>query len=414
VTVTAPGQSARLLQPGGDDSWKPMARADAYYKEHANRDLYGVFFDEKVKFQYPPSALFFWDLFPASLYGGEGSVGNGGALRTVLTAATLAAVLLTIAASTWILMLGLRHAGLDPRHGGTTSRLGTIAVIAIAFLLGLTYYPLNKAHSGGQIQVFLDLLVAAALLAHMKGARATAGICIGVCSLAKPQYVIVLVSGLLRRNWRLALPMAAVGALGLAAAVMAFGFHNHLRYVEVLGDISSHGETYWPNQSVNGLMNRLLGNGKAETFSMDSFPPYHPVVYYTTLVSSAIILIVSLWPGRLRRSHPGGNIVDLALALMAATMASPVAWEHHYGTFLPIFAVMLPVLMRERPAGAWTGPLLLVSYVAMANVVRLPERMFWNPWRGLAGSHLFFGALILLALCIAVRRGMLKQTQSVA
>jgi alpha-1,2-mannosyltransferase len=403
VSVTAAGQAMRLLQPGGDDSWKPMARADAYSKANPNQDIYGVFFEDKVKFQYPPSALFLWRVLPASLYTGPGSVRAATPLRAWLAVSTLAAALLTVAASIWIFRLGLL--GL-PGHWGERRlrRAHLVTLIGVGFLLGLTYYPLNKAHSGGQIQIFLGLLIAASLLAHVKGRAGTAGACLGLCCLVKPQYAIVLASAILLRHWRFALPMAGVGALGIVGAVVVFGFDNHLRYLDVLRDLSNHGETYWPNQSVNGLMNRLLGNGVAETFNMAGFPPYHRVVYFATLVSSVAMVVVSLWAYSRRDGCRSHDTLWLAIAVMAATMASPIAWEHHYGAFLPVFAMATPLLLREQPVGRWTGLLLLASYLAMANVIRTPERIFWNPWRGLAGSHLFFGALILLALCIATRR----------
>jgi hypothetical protein len=91
------------------------------------------------------------------------------------------------------------------------------------------------------------------------------------------------------------------------------------------------------------------------------------------------------------------------LAIAAFTMGSPVAWEHHYGVFLPIFAAALPGLLRTRPLGRATGILFAISYVAIANVMQRPRHYFWNPWFGLLASHLFFGSLLLFALLLALR-----------
>ena len=53
------------------------------------------------------------------------------------------------------------------------------------------------------------------------------------------------------------------------------------------------------------------------------------------LLSSVAILVLAFVPwGALRR--PLDANFDLSAVLAAATMASPVAWEHHYGVFLPI------------------------------------------------------------------------------
>ncbi|NJM34648.1 MAG: hypothetical protein HC850_07990 [Rhodomicrobium sp.] len=53
-------QSADVLAAkSGDDSWGPMAAALAYLEEPGEKPLYSaVFFDQGIKFQYPPSALF--------------------------------------------------------------------------------------------------------------------------------------------------------------------------------------------------------------------------------------------------------------------------------------------------------------------------------------------------------------------
>ncbi len=84
--------------------------------------------------------------------------------------------------------------------------------------------------------------------------------------------------------------------------------------------------------------------------------------------------------------------------MLAVTIASPIAWEHHYGIMFPIFALMLPACVRVQPWGAWTIPLFGVGYI-------LVSEDFTNVTARLADSHLnvlqsslFFGALIILAL----------------
>jgi len=89
--------------------------------------------------------------------------------------------------------------------------------------------------------------------------------------------------------------------------------------------------------------------------------------------------------------------------LVASTMASPIAWHHHYGIFVPMFATALPALMYVRPLGRATAPLFLLSYVAIANCMPNPEGLFWSRWLGLAGSHVFFGGLIFFGLLLALR-----------
>ena len=200
--------------------------------------------------------------------------------------------------------------------------------------------------------------------------------------------------------------------LGTAAALVRFGLADHLQYLEVLRTISRSGEAYYPNQSVNGVMNRVLGNGAPAEFSPE-FAPYHPVVYFTTLVSSLLILALALRPWRLRQTAAGGH-VGLLLAVVAATMASPVAWQHHYGALLPVFAAAVPDLIRFRPLGRLTGPLFACSYLAAASTIVDPNPLEFKealarPWVGLVSSHLFFGGLLLFALLLALRSAAERQ-----
>jgi hypothetical protein len=188
-----------------------------------------------------------------------------------------------------------------------------------------------------------------------------------------------------------------VGA-GLTAAMIRYGLQNHLEYFKVLRFIARHGEAYWPNQSVNGLLNRLLDNGDPLRFDRYSFPPYHAIVYFGTLLSSLAIIVIALWPTRGRPVDP----LDLAIALLGATLAAPVAWEHHFGILLPIFALVTPIVLL-RSGSKPRVLLLLASYLMVANALLRPAWLLADPVRELLASHLFFGALLLFAILVGAR-----------
>jgi hypothetical protein len=94
-----------------------------------------------------------------------------------------------------------------------------------------------------------------------------------------------------------------------------------------------------------------------------------------------------------------GRPIDLALMICAATLASPIAWEHHYGAFFPVFALALPIAL----AIGRSGILLLISYELVANEMLRPPIMFANRWVGLLGSHIFAGALLLFGFLLWAR-----------
>jgi len=188
----------------------------------------------------------------------------------------------------------------------------------------------------------------------------------------------------------------------LGVSVLRFGLEHHLDYLSVASHVSRHGEAYWPNQTPNGLLQRLLDNGVSSHWDPRVYPPYHAGVHAGTLAGAALLLVAGLlWPVR----GPGrGGALDLAGAALAATIASPIAWEHHYGVLLPIFALLLPALVQSaRPWLARRGLPLLAAAFALAAVHLEPLARLsgtsWNPLQSL----LLLVALGLLGLLLVLR-----------
>jgi hypothetical protein len=223
---------------------------------------------------------------------------------------------------------------------------------------------------------------------------------IGLICMIKPQFGVFLVWGLLRRQWGFVAGIAAVGVPLTLLSVILYGWDNHLDYLATLQFISRHGESYYANQSINGLLNRLLGNGEAVLWTKGAFPPFHPFIYYATLASSAAIMLAALF---YRARENAGGLFDFLIAALSFTVASPVAWEHHYGILPPIYAAIFLALCARSPSRG--RPLLFVlltaSYVLTAHVFPIK----WAP-AGLASlvqSYLLFGALIALWLLYQAR-----------
>jgi hypothetical protein len=390
-----------------------MGRAFIRSQSREDGDIYGIFFDERRKFQYPPTSLLGFFAVPDSWLNDENFKRHDavtefrGVPAAVMRTASQVAVLLTLAAAIAIVEIGLRRL----RSGRSESPVWLYSRIAILAVLGLTFYPVMKAHQLGQIQVYLNALTALGILAYQLGWRASSGLCLGICCLVKPQFAVLAIWALLRKRWRmLGGFMAAVVPVGLLSLVM-FGWENHLRYLEVIRDISRLGEVYWPNQSVNGFLSRLLGNGDPEYFSMFEFAPYHPWVHRVTIVTSLAILSLALFHRR-PASRAGGEL-DLAVMIAAATIASPIAWEHHYGAFLPLFALVLPVCLRGGLPNRRLGLLLAAAFLAMGVAVLAPDAFFHPRSRGWLASHLFYGAAMFFGQLIYLRFRMAVQAAAV-
>jgi alpha-1,2-mannosyltransferase len=373
----------------GVDSWRPMMQAYAIAPLGAEHPLYPIlFFQKRVKFVYPPTALLLFralDLtLPERLW------------QPALDVFSWLCVALAI---------GFFAALLDRelvRAAPPASSVERAARLALGAGFGLCFYPLLKAYTLGQMQVVVNAAFAAFLWCWASGRRGAAGALVALMAAVKPQYGLFALWGLVRGEWRFAAAAALTGCALLACSVASFGLANHLDYLSVLSHVGRHGEAYWPNQSVNGFLNRLLGNGESAFWDPSSYPPFHPLVYAGTLVGSLALLAAGLFapPGFRRR----GDAVDLAGFACALTLASPLAWEHHYGVLLPIFAVALGAALEQRAKARTTWPVLALCALVASNYWDALGRLsgtVWNPLQSL----LFVSALALLALLLAMRRG---------
>jgi hypothetical protein len=88
----------------------------------------------------------------------------------------------------------------------------------------------------------------------------------------------------------------------------------------------------------------------------------------------------------------------LALILLSLTIASPIAWEHHYGILLPIFAMVLPIAISQQPFGEWTTVYLWLAFLLTSQKLdEITSHLANTHWYVLQ-SYLFFGAMMVVFL----------------
>ena len=371
----------------GVDSWRPMAQAYAIAPAGAVHPLYQrLFFEQHVKFIYPPTALLLFRALDLVL--------PIEAWRTALNRLSWLCVALAIGFSAALLDRALARAS------PPASRADRLARIALVTGFGLCFYPLIKAYTLGQMQVVVNAAFAALLWCWLTGRPVAAGVLVALMAAVKPQYGLFALWGILRGEWRFVASAAGAGALLLAFSVVSFGLDDHLDYLRVIAHVGRHGEAYWPNQTVNGFLQRLLGNGQSAAWDPANYPPFHPIVYAGTLASSVALLAAGLFAPL--RFPDRGNALDLAGFAVALTLASPLAWEHHYGVLLPILALALAEAISRRAWGAATWPALALCAAIASNYWDALGRLsgtVWNPLQSL----LLFSALVLLALLLGMR-----------
>jgi alpha-1,2-mannosyltransferase len=251
-----------------------MRAALSWVRDHPHGRLYDrVFFADKVKFQYPPSSLFIFQLMSAA------GLDTTNLSMNRINFWFIAANALATGAFTF---------SIARRSPYYVAERWTFAVIG--GIGALLFFPLMRAFSLGQVQVWINTLFALSALSYLSGRKRLAGILIGVICLLKPQFSMFIVWGLLRREWRFLTGCSVVLALGVATSLAVFGLQNHLDYLSVLRALSRSGESFFSNQSFNGLLNRLYSVDDPMIWQPNRFPPFNPVVYTGTLVTSALLI----------------------------------------------------------------------------------------------------------------------------
>lgn len=382
---------ASMLHPSiRYDSWGPMLQALRVLHGPDRDALYQVlFFTGHVRFQYPPTSLVSLDLLAAL----------GITSFRALNAINLVVYLLNAGAAGFLMWF--LFGGRDRMVGRSSPGLHPGGMVAIGVVAAFTFYPNVRADVLGQIQVWIDLLFTSAVIAWLLGRRLLTGILIGLACTIKPQFGLLLLWGLLWREWAFSGGILAALVPVAVVSLFRYGLKAFLDYLDVLAFLSRHGESFFANNSVNGILNGYISSNNSLYWDSLRFTPYDPVVYAGTAAASALVLAAVVYlPLSGRKTRPG--IADFGVASICTVIGSPVAWEHHYGILLPFFGVMLKYLL-DQPAGPRRGINLVclgVSWILVANFIPFSNLFARTPF-SILQANLFFGAILLLVLLLS-------------
>jgi alpha-1,2-mannosyltransferase len=359
------------------DSWSYMAQAAAALQRSPANLYERLFFVRHVRFIYPPVSLLLFRFWQSA-----GRVG-------VAPFTWLKITLYLCFFGTWLVASEyFFQAALVAGRELSRSERWQVRLILAALLV--TFLPLINALFLGQVQTIINLLAMASVLLWWNRRRVAPGILLGLCCWLKPQMALFLLWGLLRRQWSFAVSLGVVLAAGVGVSIAVFGLHNTLEYGAVLHYLSLRGDSLYTNQSLNGLLHRLMHVGSPARV-VGGYPPFNRTIWLATWISSAALLVLALLVPPLRQIE--GSATDFLIFAMASVMASPIAWEHHYGVFfLAVLLLMPQALLRGRQFFLLLGLYLLMS----GTWAPLPKLLLLTPWT-FTISHLYYGALGLFA-----------------
>jgi len=378
----------------GNDSWRPMGLAYDHWVESQGQSLLytDLLLPIKVKFLYPPTALLITQFIET----------NHINLLAFSTSTTIIFLFLMVA--------GVIAAVLYSYKAYKAPLLSTKEEITVGILLTFllfTFYPIVKAATLGQMQVWLNAFFAIAILCYITGYDALAGIMLGLMASIKPHYALFIIWGLFRANKRLVIAITITGLLGALLGMREFGFAMYMDYLRGLSFVTQHGESFYTNQSFNALAGRLFSVRYPDAFNNINwrgyyYPPFNKSIFLFTQVTSIAVLIVSII--KTKKQNTETRIADFLLMGLGATLASPIAWEHHYGILFPIFVCVWQILWfgNHTFKGGAAKVIFLVLYLIAANVFPF-TKFLAGSYLNVLQSYLFFAALGMFVLLMLIK-----------
>ncbi|MES2223119.1 MAG: glycosyltransferase family 87 protein [Acidobacteriota bacterium] len=367
-------KDALLLRVGKDSSYY-MAQGELAWRQHPNALYETVFFQRGIRFIYPPTSLLLYRAWQAAA---RFHIPPPVAMNAML----LLALLGSMAVAGEFLLRLLPEQTL---HDSTAADRRKLRVLVA--LLVFLFLPIIDAYNLGQVQTLLNFMLMAAALCWLRGSRVPAAILLGLTCWLKPQMILFVVWGLVRRQWRFTTSLVITFFAGGLLSVAFFGWHNSMEYIRVLRYLGQRGDSMFWNQSLNGLLHRLMHVGSPVT-SFYGYPPFNRTIYVATLVFSISLIVLALVVPVLRRAT--ATTADFLIYAMACIMASPIVWQHHYGVFFMVFLLWVPQALQERRVLLALLPMYLLITDTWAPLTPL----MFTPWSAPI-SHVFFGGLAL-------------------
>ncbi len=211
----------------------------------------------------------------------------------------------------------------------------------------------------------------------------------------------------MRRRWKELAATVVFSAVWLAIALVFAGWKNHWEFARVILPWFGAGEVFYPNQSLNALIRRLMEDRYYFLFTHEAAP--EAVARATRWASLGVIALTygALAALAFRRPTRERLLLEYSLLCVSGLLASPISWEHHYANIFFVWVILYGAL-RYRLAGwrrwagvflFWPGFLLAASY--------FPVYFSKDVWTRLWVSYRMFSlapALILIFLAHAAAR----------
>jgi len=232
--------------------------------------------------------------------------------------------LVALAAGIWLWSVAL---GAGTRSSGTWLT-GPVLWATVAIVL-----PTQTNFEHQNMNALLLCLMGAGAYALHRSMPLQAGVWFGIAAALKAFPAFVLVYLLVRGAWRSVLAGVTTAAVLTSIAAIRYGGSMF----QLIADwLAVHRAGDWPirlqNQSIYAAIHRV-------------WPESVAAVALVTGVTAVLVLSVA-WR---RRGHANVTADEIALALAASVLLSPIAWDHYWVLMFPALLVLASTPSR----GAW-------------------------------------------------------------
>lgn len=202
------------------------------------------------------------------------------------------------------------------------------ALAVAAAMVG--FLPMVRALALNQASLYVTAFVGAAWVAMDRGAEGVAGVFLALAAAVKP-HLFGVVPMLWWHARRAVIGAGVAGAVLGAASIALAGVENHVVYVTEVLPVAARGYAFSPNQSIGGMLHRLLSDAPIDSFELAA---PNAAVMRATIAIGAALYAGALAVVRRARGRADLRLDVLALAWLVTTMGSPIAWGHHYAAAL--------------------------------------------------------------------------------
>ena len=266
----------------------------------------------------------------------------------------------------------------------------SVSVVAhVVFLVALLSEPMTETLRLGQVNALVLWMVVESS-ACRPGSRRVA--LLGIAAAIKLTPLVFIGLLVLSRRWKDAAVSGGVFLATVAVGWLVQGEEAHRYWTELVGNASRVGAvSFVGNQSLNGLLWRLLGQGGNQS----------------VWLLGSLALGVGCYVSATRWLARGRWLPAVGVVGLFSLLASPISWSHHWVMAIPALCALSMAPARGLRWFGWAGAALLLSRVIWVVPNRGDVEYQHHGLQVLVGNaYVLYGiTAVFLMACWSIRTG---------